>query len=107
MIFLYNEIEDLDTIIADLRAENVRLLAYVNPYLNTDGDMFEEAAMMNYLLKDKAGEILIQDHAGFYAGTVDLSNPEAFQWYSGIDATILHFIGLVFFLKMKVGIFIF
>jgi alpha-glucosidase len=74
---------DLDTIIADLRAENVRLLAYVNPYLNTDGDMFEEAAMMNYLLKDKAGEILIQDHAGFYAGTVDLSNPEAFQWYSG------------------------
>jgi alpha-glucosidase len=73
---------DLDTIIADLRAENVRLLAYVNPYLNTDGDMFEEAAMMNYLLKDKAGEILIQDHAGFYAGTVDLSNPEAFQWYS-------------------------
>ncbi|CAG0920727.1 unnamed protein product [Notodromas monacha] len=44
--------------------------------------MFEEAAMMNYLMKDKAGEILIQDHAGFYAGTVDLSNPEAFQWYS-------------------------
>jgi alpha-glucosidase (family GH31 glycosyl hydrolase) len=76
-------LEDLDRIIEELMAEDVRLMGYINPYLNTEGDMFQDAARMNYLLKDETGRVLIQDHAGFHAASIDFSNPDAFHWYSG------------------------
>jgi hypothetical protein len=32
----------LDSVIADLKAEGVRVTAYINPYLNVKGDIYQQ-----------------------------------------------------------------
>ncbi|XP_042219647.1 sulfoquinovosidase-like [Homarus americanus] len=72
---------DLDVAIQNLMEEGVRVMAYINPHLVEEGDMFREAAASGYLMTDAEGEVYKQDFGGFLAGTVDLFNPEANNWY--------------------------
>jgi sulfoquinovosidase len=71
------------------------MLTYINPYLTNDdptssnpGDdrrfLFAEAAELGYLVLNGSGEPYIQScgSKGFTFGTVDLTNPDAKQWYA-------------------------
>ncbi|XP_050728343.1 sulfoquinovosidase-like isoform X2 [Eriocheir sinensis] len=72
---------DLDLAIETLAQEGVRVLTYINPHLIEGSDMFEEAAAQGFLMTDSEGNAFRQDFGGFLAGTVDLLNPDGFNWY--------------------------
>ncbi|NCI01796.1 alpha-glucosidase [Cronobacter malonaticus] len=74
----------LDTRIAQWRREGVQFLAYINPYVASDRDLCEEAAARGYLTKDVAGKDYHVEFGEFYAGVVDLTNPEAYAWYKEV-----------------------
>ena len=57
---------NLDEVINDLREEGVCLTAYINPYLNVKGDIYEENEEENFwLTNDTDGGTLIQDFGQF------------------------------------------
>lgn len=72
---------DLNVAIQDLLEEGVRVMAYINPHLIEGSDMFLEAASLGYLMRDADGQPYRQDFGGFLAGTIDLFNSEAKDWY--------------------------
>jgi len=71
----------LDMLISELTIRNVRVLAYINPHLSIEGQLFAEASQKGYLLKKHEGGNYITDMGGFMAGHLDLSNPDACLWY--------------------------
>lgn len=66
----------------------MRVLTYINPYLNIDGPLFKEADAHGYFVKNTTGQTLIKDFGEFYCGTLDLTYPDAVQWYKGEIATV-------------------
>jgi alpha-glucosidase len=74
----------LDREIAALRARGIRFLGYINPYVGAGMSLFREAAAMGYLAKDASGGDYLVEFGEFYAGIVDLTNPEAFGWYKSV-----------------------
>ncbi|MEL6345093.1 MAG: alpha-glucosidase [Myxococcota bacterium] len=64
--------------------KDVRLLGYINPFLATEGEMFDDASAQDLLLKTIEGEVYIVQTAGFPAALLDLSKPEAEQWIKDI-----------------------
>ncbi|MDG5746939.1 alpha-glucosidase [Qipengyuania sp. XHP0207] len=69
--------------IADLRERGIRFLAYVNPYLATDGEFYHEAEEKGFLVRDHTGEgACITDFGGFTCGHVDLTNGAAADWFA-------------------------
>ncbi|CAG0879776.1 unnamed protein product [Cyprideis torosa] len=86
---------ELDTVIPQLQEElGIRVTAYINPYLNTLGDVYSEAESLEFLLKDSSGNPYLQDHGGFTAGTVDLLNPQAKEWYKDLIKVEMMELGL-------------
>lgn len=73
----------LDTVIADLSRRGIQVTVYINPHLNSEGQVFKEAETLGYLLKDKNDEAYKEDFGEFLAGTIDFSNSLAKNWYSG------------------------
>jgi len=63
------------------REKGIYWLTYVNPYFNVEGEYFKIAKNNNYLIKDGNSDVLIQHVAGFQIGSIDLTNPEARQWF--------------------------
>lgn len=87
---LYPDGEDL---VADLRERGIRVLTYVNPYVaklaapgTVDRYLFGEARERGYLVRSPDGGPYLLDQGGFTAGLIDLSNPEAREWYSRVIA---------------------
>lgn len=74
----------LDKEIESLKARDVRFLGYINPYLAVEGNLFKEAKESNYLVKNLQCEDYITDMGAFMAGHVDLTKPEAFEWYKNV-----------------------
>ncbi|MGP6171680.1 TIM-barrel domain-containing protein [Microbacterium sp. A204] len=81
-----------ETLVADLDAQDIRVLTYVNSFLSADSgaasaarggrDLYAEAAAAGYLALDADGAVLDADQHGFTAATVDLSNPDAREWFA-------------------------
>ncbi len=65
-------------------AKNIKFLAYVNPYLNANGDMFQLANRLDYLVKNTDGEPFLTKATSFDFGIVDLTKPEAYHWFKQI-----------------------
>lgn len=84
----------LDGAIERLRAEGVRFLGYVNPYVAAGRSLFVEASARGYLAKDGKGADYLVDFGEFTAGIVDFTNPAAFAWYKGIIGRNLVGLGL-------------
>ncbi len=74
----------LDTRIKQWNKEGVQFLSYINPYVASDRDLCEEAAKHGYLTKDANGEDYHVEFGEFYAGVVDLTNPDAYDWFKGV-----------------------
>lgn len=85
---------DLDRRIAELAAEGVRFMGYVNPYLCVDGSLYPVAAAAGYLaLKPDEDAPYIVDFGEFDCGVVDFTNPDAARWFADevIGANMLDF----------------
>ncbi len=77
-------------LVADLRADGIRVLTYANPFLAPDSgarsaaaggrDLYREAERAGYLVLDTDGEPYLLDQRGFEAAMVDLSDPAARRW---------------------------
>lgn len=79
---------------AQLQAEGVRVLGYINPFLADEGPLFEEARSKGYLVKNAQGEDYRIQTAGFPAYLVDLTHPEAVRWLKQLIRTELIGVGL-------------
>jgi sulfoquinovosidase len=74
---------DLPARIAALKADGVRFLGYVNPYLAVDGPLYPEAAAKGYFAKClDSDEPYAVDFGEFHAGVVDFTNPAACDWFA-------------------------
>jgi len=78
-------------LVSSLENRGVRMLTYVSPFLvdvsekpGSRRNLFKEAEGQGYLVKNKAGGTYMIKTAAFYAGLLDLSNPEAYNWMKGV-----------------------
>ncbi|XP_055958322.1 sulfoquinovosidase [Patella vulgata] len=46
-----------------------------------DSSLFKYAEQFGYFVKNSSNETYIQDFAGIMAGSIDLTNPDAYHWY--------------------------
>lgn len=81
----------LDKLIAQ---DDVRWMGYINPYLVEGGVLFKQASENGYFVKRQDGQDYLFDFGEYDCGVVDLTMPEAFNWYKGVIKTNL--IGLGF-----------
>jgi len=85
-----------EQLVDDLEGQGIRVLTYVNPSLSVDSgaasaargdrDLYAEAAAAGYLALDSDGRVLDADQHGFTAASVDLSNPDAREWFAQVIA---------------------
>lgn len=72
----------LDEVIAS--DEDTRWMAYINPYLVEGGVLFREAEEQGFFVKNREGRDYLFDFGEYDCGVVDLTMPEAFQWYKNV-----------------------
>ena len=72
----------LPEVIKELKEDGIRVLAYVTPHMRDDGKLFPIMQSKGFLAKDAEGNTHLQDFGEFNCATVDLSNPEAEEFYS-------------------------
>jgi alpha-glucosidase len=73
---------DLPTRIAELRARGIRFMAYVSPYLCSDGTLFPEAEALGLFATNAAGGTHLVDFGEFSCGVVDFTKPAARDWFA-------------------------
>ncbi len=74
---------DLERRIADLKARGIRFLAYANPYLAVDGELYAEAAAGGHFAQrlDRDEPYLV-DFGEFDCGVVDFTRAESRAWFA-------------------------
>ncbi|WP_120717373.1 alpha-glucosidase [Tsuneonella amylolytica] len=73
----------LDARIADLAARGIAFMAYANPYLSNDADLFAEAAAGgHFCLRRDSDEVYLVDFGEFDCGVVDFTRPETRDWFA-------------------------
>jgi len=80
-----------DELRADMESEDVYLLGYINPYLSDvaekgtyDRNLYREAIENGYVVEDEDGEPYTVTITDFPSAIVDLSDPEAREWYRDV-----------------------
>lgn len=67
--------------IEELHKRGIKFLGYVNPYLVNDGELYKEGLKKGAFAKKSDGTEYLVDFGEFYCAVVDLTNPEAYQWF--------------------------
>ncbi|MBQ1396842.1 MAG: alpha-glucosidase [Eubacterium sp.] len=80
--------------IAEWKAQGIRFLGYINPFLALEGDLYKEAAAKGYCVKNRKGDDYLVTITTFPAAMVDFTNPEAYAWYKEIIRKNMIGIGL-------------
>lgn len=75
---------DLPELTAELQADGIRFLGYLNPFLAIEGELYREASEKGYCVKAPDGSDYMIVVTTFPAAMVDLSNPEAWQWFKSV-----------------------
>lgn len=70
--------------IAELNSKGIRFLGYINTFLKEDTILYREAKSSNYLVMKNTGDPYLIKSTTFQAGIVDLTNPDAFDWYKNV-----------------------
>lgn len=70
--------------IEKLHEQGIKFLGYINPYLVNDGDLYQEGKEKGYFATKHDGSEYLVDFGEFYCGVVDLTNPEAYDWFKEI-----------------------
>ncbi len=79
-----NNYPQLDDRIGQWKKEGVQFLSYINPYVASDRDLCAEAGRLGYLAKQANGDDYLVEFGEFYGGVVDLTNPQAFDWFKNV-----------------------
>lgn len=72
----------------------IKFLGYVNPYLNANEPMFQNALNQNYLVMNNDGTPFLTQATSFKFGIVDLTNPDAYNWFKSIIKTNMIDLGM-------------
>lgn len=80
--------------IKEIREKKIRFLGYINPYLVNDGVLYQEGKEKGYFATKKDGSEYLVDFGEFYCGVVDLTNPDAYNWFKNIIKTYMLDIGI-------------
>ncbi|MCR5741643.1 MAG: alpha-glucosidase [Gammaproteobacteria bacterium] len=75
---------DLKETIDMLHKDGIKFLGYINTFLKRDSAQYKEAKEKGYCVKMQSGEIYHVKSTTFDAAIVDLTNPDAFNWYKEI-----------------------
>jgi sulfoquinovosidase len=78
---MYPELPDK---IKQLKNRNIRFLGYINPYLVEDGELYQEGKENGYFATMNDGNEYLVDFGEFNCGVVDLTNPQAYDWFKNI-----------------------
>lgn len=70
--------------IQDWQQEKLQFLAYINPYVVEDSDLFKEGAAHGYFAKTQTGDVYLVDFGEFLCGVVDFTNPAAYDWFKQV-----------------------
>lgn len=70
--------------IAELHSRNIKFMAYINPYLVNDGELYQEGKEKGYFALRPDGSDYLVDFGEFDCGVVDLTNPDAFDWFKNV-----------------------
>ena len=70
----------LDSKIHGLKAQGVRFMGYINPFLAIEKELYAYASPRGYCVKGRDGKDFLTKSTTFSSAMVDLSNPEAYQW---------------------------
>ncbi len=80
-----------DGLVTDLNADDIRVMTYVSPFIadvsekpDVERLLFQEAAELGYLVQNSAGEPYLVTNTDFDAALVDLTNPDAREWYKQV-----------------------
>lgn len=73
----------LDKEIKSLSAKGVKLLAYITPHMNVEGNLYKSYKDKDFFMKTVDGETYMINFGEFMCATVDLTNDEAREWYKG------------------------
>lgn len=74
----------LPSTIERLRAEGVRFLGYINPFLAVDGRLYPEARDRGLCVKKADGSDYLTVTTSFPAAMLDLTKPETVAWIKGV-----------------------
>ncbi len=74
---------DLKARIADLHARGIRFMAYANPYIAVDGDLYEEGrAGGHFCLQRESDDVHLVDFGEFDCGVVDFTSEQTRAWFA-------------------------
>ena len=74
----------LDEKIPEWKAQGIRFLGYINPFIALEKELYKEASQNGYCVKDKDGKDYLVTITTFPAAMVDFTNPKAYEWYKNI-----------------------
>ena len=80
---------DPASLLKRLHDRGLRVCVWINPYLGQRSPLFEQAVRHGYLLKRGNGEPFQCDWWQAGMGIVDLTNPEAREWWTGLLESVL------------------
>jgi len=75
---------DPQSMIDELHELGFKLSLWINPYIEPNTRLYNEAKKKGYLLKNSRGEIAVPDQSmqrEIGAGLIDLTNPEAYEFF--------------------------
>ncbi len=75
---------DLDKKIGEWKAKGIRFLGYINPFIALERDLYKYASEKGYCVKDREGKDYLVTITTFPAAMIDLTNPEAWEWYKSV-----------------------
>jgi alpha-D-xyloside xylohydrolase len=74
---------DPEGMLRRLKARDLRICVWINPYIAQKSPLFDEGAAQGYLLKRHDGAVWQWDKWQSGMGLVDFTNPDACRWYAG------------------------
>lgn len=90
----------MDKEIKLLKEKGVRIFAYITAHLNTEGSIYQANKSKDYFVKNREGKTYLMDFGQFTTATVDLTNPEAFNWYKSTKPKVNGFDIALFFFRL-------
>ncbi|VBB07237.1 aldolase-type tim barrel [Lucifera butyrica] len=74
---------DPEGMIRRLKAKNLKICVWINPYISQQSSLFAEGMSQGYLLKNTKGDVWQWDKWQPGQAIVDFTHPAACQWYAG------------------------
>ena len=75
---------DLPNFIKSLHEKGIKFLGYINPFLAIEGDLYKEAKMKGFCVKNKEGQDYYLVTTDFSTALLDLTNPDAIHWLKSV-----------------------